>query len=117
MLAANWLMTSHILLRPSVYSLLKDGRNTFIAGSEVQYIFKPKSVNTGNSTSVFAGGWYNSGNFTTVTGGIELRSFRIGLGYDFAIKPRYAGLEIALRYMAPSRLMVSRYRPVASAHF
>jgi len=119
---ANWMVADRLSLRPSVLYISRQELTAVIVGNEFHYVVIKKQANK-NATSVFLGGWYRTGDVTSITAGIEFRRLRIGMGYDYNIKPlntsdgSNGGFEVSVRYIGPSRLSSSRKRVIPSNSF
>jgi len=66
---------------------------------------------------VFLGGWLRNGDAAMITAGIEIKNFRVGLGYDYNISSLNSvsngngGFEIALKYISPYSVVRRRTIP------
>lgn len=104
-LSADWLVVDRFSIRPSFLYQVNTFRNRMIGGSEFHFnIQKSKLKNT-----VFAGIWYRTSEMATIMSGVEIRSFRASLGYDYYISSLNSssngngGIEVAVRYILPQK--------------
>ena len=101
LLGANWQITQRLSLRPAVYYQVKNNGNNIIAGNEFHYTLGKKRTNGKFPVSVFAGGWYTTGENVSITAGAEIKAFRFGISY-MQEEHAVGGMEVMLRY-TPSR--------------
>lgn len=114
-----------LTLRPAVLYQSQASASEIIGGNEFLYqVASPDGIGYSNfSTAVFLGGWYRTGDAVMITGGVEFKGVRIGLGYDYNISTLNTasngngGFEIAIRYIAPSPMKFSRKRVVPCSRF
>ena len=119
----NWVASTRLTLRPAILFQVQSAGKEFIAGNEFH-------VSVGNnydydnfSSAVFAGIWYRTGDAFMLTGGVEFKGFRIGLGYDYNtsslnnVSNGKGGFEIALKYVEPVPLLFSRKRTIPCGRF
>jgi len=109
-------------LRPGVLYQTQATATELIAGNEFHLIVgNPEFRNV--STGVFLGGWVRGGDAFMVTGGIEWKGLRLGVGYDYntsslkGASNGNGGFEISLRYIAPSALDFARRLVYPCARF
>ncbi len=119
----TWQARERIEIKPSVFYLSRGSLNAVIAGSELKYRPKHNPDRAYHTTSFYIGGYYHTGNISSITSGIEINSFRVGFCYDFKF-PNTGnttngsnGYELMIKYVAPSHLFFSRYRVIPSGHF
>ena len=109
-LGVNWQITQRLSLRPAVYYQVKNTGNNTIVGNEFHYTLGKKRSNGKSPVSVFAGGWYSTGDNVIATAGAELWAFRIGLGANFH-NANQGSLELTLRYTPPHHSTKNRIVP------
>jgi len=103
----NWRVGPRLSLRPAVLFQSQASASELIAGNEFHYAMgsDPYSAYT---TAVFLGGWYRTADAVMITAGVELKSLRIGVAYDYNISTLNAvsngngGIEVAIRYLLPN---------------
>lgn len=71
-------ISKRLSVQPTVAYERQDNNNKIVGGSNVQYTITTKAV----ITSVYVGGWYGTGDIATVTTGMQVKSVRVGFGYD-----------------------------------
>ncbi|WP_345083219.1 PorP/SprF family type IX secretion system membrane protein [Nemorincola caseinilytica] len=110
-------------LRPALLFQSQSSATEVIGGNEFMYYVGNEPGYNNFSTAVFLGGWYRSGDAVMITGGVEFKGVRIGLGYDYNISSLNSasngngGFEIALRYIAPYPLKFAGKRVVPCQRF
>ncbi len=110
-------------LRPALLFQSQASATEIIGGNEFMYYVGNEPGYNNFSTAVFLGGWYRTGDAVMITGGLEFKGFRIGLGYDYNISSLNSasngngGFEIAVRYIAPYPLKFAAKRVVPCTRF
>jgi type IX secretion system PorP/SprF family membrane protein len=109
-------------LRPAALYQSQATAYELVVGNEFNYaIGNPEFRDV--STSVFAGVFYRNSDAIMVTAGLEFRSFRFGVSYDYntsALKDASkgnGGFEIAIRYVAPNPIDFARKLVYPCARF
>ena len=119
----TWAINQRFTLKPSIYYLSRGSLKGVIGGSEVQYKIVMNPEHRYGSTSLFLGGYDRTGKIVSITAGVETHAFRFGIGYDYDFSGNNeqahnaGGIDISLRYVAPSHLFLSRSRAIPSGHF
>jgi type IX secretion system PorP/SprF family membrane protein len=114
---------SRFALRPALLFQSQSSATEIIGGNEFMYYVGNEPGYSNFSTSVFLGGWYRSSDAVMITGGVEFKGIRIGLGYDYNISSLNSasngngGFEIAVRYVAPLPINFARKRVVPCSRF
>jgi type IX secretion system PorP/SprF family membrane protein len=122
-LGINWIAGERLAIKPAVLFQYQAGAQEIIAGSEFNYQVGNSTGYQDFSTAVFLGGWYRNGDAAMITGGVDFKGFRIGLGYDYNISSLNpasngkGGFEIAVRYIAPNAMKFAGKRVVPCTRF
>ncbi len=125
-LGINWIAGDRLSLRPAVLFQSQATATELIAGTEFHYALStnPDGQSYENFSSAFyLGGWYRSGDAAMITAGVEFKGFRIGVGYDYNISSLNAanngngGMELAIRYIAPSPIRFAKKRTIPCGRF
>jgi type IX secretion system PorP/SprF family membrane protein len=111
-LGAIWHINNRFSLLPAVLFQTQTNATEFIAGSEVKMRLGDEDVRS-VASNIFLGGWVRTGDATLITGGLEHRGFRLGLGYDVTSSPLKtvsgaSSFEIGLSYVQPNPLDFAR---------
>lgn len=112
-----------LFLRPAVIYQNQASASEVIAGNEFLYHVSNQYGYENFSTAVFLGGWYRTSDAVMITGGIEFKGFRVGVGYDYNISSLNSasngkgGFEIALRYIAPNGIKFANKRVIPCTRF
>ncbi len=112
-----------LTLRPALLFQTQASATEIIGGNEFLYYVNNDPGYSNFSTAVFLGGWYRTGDAVMITGGVEFKGIRIGIGYDYNISQLNAasngngGFELALRYIAPSPFKFAGKRTVPCTRF
>jgi len=121
-IGANWLVGERLSLRPAVLYQSQATANEIVAGNEFHYqVGEPGYQDF--STAVFLGAWYRTGDAVAITAGVEFKGFRIGVAYDYNVSSLNAasngngGIEIAIKYIAPTPLKFANKRTVPCSRF
>lgn len=106
-------LNDHFTLKPAVLVQSQSTAMELVAGNEF-HLKLGEDYELPTSTALFAGVWYRHMDAIMVTAGIEFKSFRLGVGYDYNISELNAatngngGFEMSLRYIAPSPIDFAR---------
>ena len=120
----NWLAGERLSLRPAVLYQSQATASEIIVGNEFNYQISGDNETYKNfSTSVFLAGWYRTGDAAMIVAGVELKGFRLGLGYDYNISSLNTssngngGFELALRYIMPNPIQFAEKRTIPCSRF
>ncbi len=119
-MGADW-MPGRLSVHPAVYYSSSDIQERMIAGSEFRYVLRKRK--DGKAMSVFAGVWDRTGDVISLTSGIEIRRFRVGVGYDtrFTLgEDTYnnnGALEVSVRYIAKGARSLARRAHIPFGRF
>jgi type IX secretion system PorP/SprF family membrane protein len=108
-----WNVNDRFTVAPAALFQNQSKATEFVAGTEVKYILGNPEIRS-VATSVFLGGWVRTGDATMVTGGMELKGFRVGVGYDLTsstLKNTASGangFEVGVSYVQPNPLDFAR---------
>jgi type IX secretion system PorP/SprF family membrane protein len=108
-LGAIWNVTDRVSLSPAVLYQSQTNATELVAGSEVKYRVGDEDVRS-VASNVFLGGWTRTGDAVLITGGLEMKGFRFGVGYDLTsskLKTASSGVgsfEVGLQYIQPNPL-------------
>lgn len=115
-----WNLTEQLQLKPAVMFQTQSSAQELVGGMEVRYVIDPNALSA-MAPAVFIGGYLraNDNSAVLLTGGMEFKSFRVGIGYDYLSNStdalgtvsKYGGFEIALQYIMPNEL--DRFRNVS----
>jgi type IX secretion system PorP/SprF family membrane protein len=112
-LGAIWSINNRLSLKPAVLYQSQTNASEIITGMEINYIMGSEEVKS-VASKLFLGGWTRLGDATIVTGGLEFKGFRAGIGYDLTNSrltdavPGANAFEIGLSYTRPNPLDFAR---------
>jgi type IX secretion system PorP/SprF family membrane protein len=112
-IGAVWMLSDRISLAPAFLYQTQSSATEMLVGSEVKYILGDPEIRS-VASSVFLGGWTRLGDATLVTGGVEFKGFRVGVGYDMtnsklaAAAGGVGSFELGVSYVQPNPLDFAR---------
>ncbi len=112
-----WNVADRLSLRPAFLFQYQSSATEMIYGNEFHYSLTGEYGDTHFTPAVFLGGWLRNGDAAMITAGIEIKNFRVGLGYDYNISSLNSvsngngGFEIALKYISPYSVVRRRTIP------
>jgi type IX secretion system PorP/SprF family membrane protein len=122
-LGMAYIAGDRLTLKPALLYQSQASATEFVIGNEFLYQVSANPGYSDFSTAVFLGGWYRASDAAMITGGVEFKGFRIGVGYDFNISSLntssngHGGFEIAVRYIAPYPMKFAGKRTVPCTRF
>ena len=120
---ANWLVGQRFSLRPAILYQSQASATELVAGNEFHYQVGGEPGYKDFSTAVFLGAWYRTGDAVAITAGVEFKGFRIGVAYDYntsslnTASNGNGGIEIAIKYVAPTPLKFAGRRTIPCTRF
>lgn len=115
-----WNLTEQFQIKPAVMYQTQSSAQELVVGSEFRFVVD-KFALPALAPAVFIGGYMraNDNSAVLLTGGMEYKSFRVGVGYDYLGNTtdglgsvnQNGGFEIALQYIMPNEL--DRFRNVS----
>lgn len=119
-LGAIWMLGERFSARPAVLYQTQTNASELIAGLEAHMIVGEPDIRS-VATAIFLGGYTRTKDALLITGGLEFKGFRLGVGYDLTssnLKTASTGVgsyEVALTYVKPNPLDFARrvYFPCA----
>ncbi len=120
-----WNLTEQLQLKPAVMYQTQSSAQELVAGMELRYVIDPSALSA-MAPAVFIGGYTRMDDQGSVlaTAGLEYKSFRLGVGYDYmgdkenlGRVSNYGGFEIALQYIMPNELQRFRNQSYPCARF
>ena len=120
---ANWLVGQLFSLRPAILYQSQASATELVAGNEFHYQVGGEPGYKDFSTAVFLGAWYRTGDAVAITAGVEFKGFRIGVAYDYntsslnTASNGNGGIEIAIKYVAPTPLKFAGRRTIPCTRF
>jgi type IX secretion system PorP/SprF family membrane protein len=108
-----WHANDRFSVLPAVLYQTQTNASELIAGTELKYRLGEEDVRS-VASSLFLGGWTRTGDATLVTGGIEMKGFRVGVGYDLTsskLKTAASGVggfELGVQYIQPNPIDFAR---------
>ena len=118
-LGVVWNLSQQLQIKPAAMYQTQASAQEIIAGSEIRFVVDPNEV-AALAPAIFIGGYTRLDDNGSILGtaGIEYKSFRLGVAYDYMGNKanlgrvsNYGGFEIALQYIMPNAL--DRFRNVS----
>jgi type IX secretion system PorP/SprF family membrane protein len=112
-LGAIWHATDRLDLLPAVLFQSQTNATELVVGNEFKYRLGEEDVRS-VASSLFLGGWTRTGDAFLITGGVEFKGFRVGLGYDLTsskLKTSSTGVgsfEVGIQYVQPNPIDFAR---------
>jgi type IX secretion system PorP/SprF family membrane protein len=116
-IGADWRVSNRFTLRPAILFQSESNATYRILGSELKYGLKH------NTTSVFIGGWYRTGDMLMVTSGVDFNGWRVGIGYDYNYSKLntesngQGGFNMSVRYIVHNQKPRKNGLPIPSDRF
>jgi type IX secretion system PorP/SprF family membrane protein len=110
---AIWKASDKFTVSPAALFQTQQNATELVAGTELKYRIGEEDIQS-VASSIFLGGWTRAGDALLVTGGLEVKGFRFGIGYDAtSSKLKSAGsgvgsFEIGVQYVKPNPLDFAR---------
>ena len=116
-----WNISERLSLRPAVLYQYQASATELIVGNEFHYALASDYGASQYTPAVFVGGWLRNQDAVLINAGFEIKSFRVGVAYDYNISSLNTvsngngGFELAARYILPYKL--ARYRSIPCTRF
>jgi type IX secretion system PorP/SprF family membrane protein len=112
-IGAVWQATSRLAIMPAILYQTQTNASELVLGNEFKYTLGDPDIRS-VASSLFLGAWTRTGDAALITGGVEFKGFRIGLGYDITtskLKTSSTGVgsfEIGAQYIQPNPIDFAR---------
>jgi type IX secretion system PorP/SprF family membrane protein len=112
-IGAIWHTTDRLSILPAVLFQSQTNASELVVGNEFKYRIGEEDVRS-VASSLFLGGWTRTGDAFLITGGVEMKGFRVGLGYDLtSSKLKSSGssvgsFEVGIQYIQPNPIDFAR---------
>lgn len=104
MAGADWEIVHRFSFRPAAYYQILEHDNYLIAGGECYYNTGKAYSSSRPAIGVYAGGWYLTKQGYAVTCGLQLRSVKVGFGYNHGGAAKNEGIDVSARYILARKL-------------